>query len=165
MSEEPRSELTRGVYAIARTKRKRFLWCAWWTGEPTAKPFRAPDAWGGGARTEDEARSLAEKAAGRPLEPVDGHWAGAWKRTLAGLKPFPTHTAREPVATTERTKPVDPFVLLGVTSAATLDDVKTAFRKKALEHHPDRGGTAEAFMAVKRAYDAIVKRRHRRRAS
>ncbi len=160
--ETPKNQLTRGVYAIARTKRKRFLWCAWWTGEPTAKPFRAPDAYGGGARTEDEARALAEKAAGRSLEPIDGHWAGAWKRSLAGLKPFPTHAAREPRATTvEKTKPVDPFVLLGITNEASLDDVKAAFRKKALEHHPDRGGTAVAFMAIKRAYDAIVKRRLR----
>jgi DnaJ domain len=156
--------LSRGVYAIARTKRKRYLWCAWWTGEPTAKPFRPPDAWGGGARTEDEARVLAERAADRPLEPVDGHWAGAWKRTLAGLKPFPTHAVREPSATTDRAKPVDPFVLLGIANDAPLEDIKTAFRKKALEHHPDRGGTAEAFMMIKRAYDAIVKRRHRRRS-
>ena len=156
--------LSRGVYAIARTKRKRFLWCAWWTGEPTAKPFRPPDAWGGGARTEDEARVLAERAAGRPLEPVDGHWAGAWKRTLAGLKPFPTHTAREPSATTDRKPAVDPYVLLEIANDTPLDDVKTAFRKKALEHHPDRGGTAEAFMAIKRAYDTIVKRRGRRRS-
>ena len=161
---DPASGLSRGVYAIARTKRKRYLWCAWWTGEPTAKPFRPPDAWGGGARTEDEAHALAERAAGRPLEAVDVHWAGAWKRTLAGLKPFPTHAARDPTAaTTERRKPVDPFVLLGIASDAPLDDVKTAFRKKALEHHPDHGGSPEAFMRMKRAYDAIVKRRARRR--
>jgi hypothetical protein len=161
---EPAAGLSRGVYAVARTKRKRFLWCAWWTGEPVAKPFRAPDAWGGGASTEEEARALAERAAGRPLEPIDGHWAGAWKRTLAGMKPFPTHTAREPAATTTtRDTPVDPFLLLGVAHDASLDDVKSAFRKKALEHHPDRGGTAEAFMAIKRAYDGIVKRRHRSR--
>jgi len=164
--EVPSNELTRGVYAIARTKRKRFLWCAWWTGEPTAKPFRAPDAWGGGARTEEEARALAEKAAGRPLEPVDGHWAGAWKRTLAGMKPFPTSAARDPSpSTASRSKPVDPFVLLGTTSDASLETLKAAFRKKALEHHPDHGGTAGAFMAVKRAYDAVVKRRLRRRAT
>ena len=154
--------LSRGVYAIARTKRKRYLWCAWWTHEPAAAPFRAPDAWGGGARTEEEARSLAERAAGRTLEPVDGHWAGAWKRILAGYKPFPAHGPREPSASTDRAKPIDPFAVLEIGSDALLADVKIAFRKKALEHHPDRGGTAEGFMAIKRAYDAIVKRRLRR---
>lgn len=157
--------LARAVYAIAKTKRRRFLWCVWWTGEPTAKPFRPPDAWGGGAHTEEEARGLAERAAGMPLDLIDGHWAGAWKRMRAGLPPFPKTTARPTASTADaRAKPVDPYVLLGVDAAATLEEVKVAFRQKALEHHPDHGGTAAAFMAVKRAYDSIVKRRTKRRA-
>ena len=157
------SGLSRGVYAIARTKRRRYLWCVWWTGEPTAKPFRPPDAWGGGAHTEEEAKALAERAAGMPLELIDGHWAGAWKRIRAGMPPFPTRAPRPTVAGDDRVRPVDPYGLLGIAATATLDDVKAAFRKKALEHHPDQGGTPEAFMAMKRAYDAIVKRRARAR--
>jgi hypothetical protein len=165
------SGLSRAVYAIARTKRRRFLWCVWWTGEPTAKPFRPPDAWGGGASTEEEAKALAERAAGMPLELIDGHWAGAWKRIRAGLPPFPKRSAQPasapgasgPGAAGERARPIDPYVLLGVDAKASLDDVKAAFRKKALEHHPDHGGSADAFMAIKRAYDGIVKRRTRRR--
>lgn len=167
------SGLSRGVYALARTKRRRYIWCAWWTGEPTAKPFRPPDAWGGGADTEEKAKALAERAAGMPLELVDGHWAGAWKRIQAGLAPFPKRAPQPSVATDERAaseraaddrvRPVDPYALLGVDPKATLDDVKAAFRKKALEHHPDQGGTPAAFMAMKRAYDAIVKRRTRAR--
>jgi len=154
--------LSRGVFALAKTKRKRFLWCAWWTGEPTAKPFRPPDAWGGGAFTREEAQVLAEKAAGRPLSPVDDHWAGAWKRSLAGLEPFPKHTVRAPRSSSER--PVDPFMVLGLTGDATSEAVKLAFRKKALEHHPDQGGDAEAFIAARKAYESIVKRRrHRQR--
>jgi hypothetical protein len=161
------SGLSRGVFALARTKRKRWLWCAWWTGEPTVKPFRPPDAWGGGARTEDEARVLAERAAGMPLELVDGHWAGAWKRLLAGRPPFPPEGPREPGAAAPpkddaRPRPLDPHALLDVAHSASLDELKAAFRKKALEHHPDHGGSAASFMAVKRAYDALVKRRARR---
>lgn len=168
------SGLSRAVYALARTKRRRYLWCVWWTGEPTAKPFRPPDAWGGGASTEEEARALAEKAAGMPLTQIDGHWAGAWKRMRAGLAPFPTRAPRPPLGEPapgtagsapgdERARPVDPYVLLGIEATATLDAVKAAFRKKALEHHPDHGGTTADFMAIKRAYDGIVKRRTRRR--
>jgi hypothetical protein len=158
------SGLTRAVYAIARTKRRRFLWCVWWSGEPTAKPFRPPDAWGGGAHTEEEAKALAEKAAGMPLELIDGHWAGAWKRVGAGLPAFPSRAARPTAASSEeRAKPVDPYALLGVDATASLEDLKVAFRKKALEHHPDHGGAPDLFMAVKRAYDNIVKRRARRR--
>jgi hypothetical protein len=153
VKKEPAAALSRFVVALARTKRRRYLWCAWWTAEPTAAPFRAPDAWGGGARTREEAKAMAEKAAGRPLSPVNDHWAGAWKRILAGLEPFPKHTVRA-----AGSGGIDPFKVLGLTSAATPDEVKRAFRKKALVHHPDRGGSADDFMASKRAYDSIVKR-------
>jgi hypothetical protein len=151
--------LSRGVFALAKTKRKRFLWCVWWTGEPTAKPFRPPDAWGGGAYTREEAQVLAERAAGRPLTPIDDHWAGAWKRVVAGLEPFPKkvpHTRSEPKVS------LDPYVVLGMTSAATLAEVRLAFRKKALEVHPDQGGDTESFLAARRAYEAIVKKRARK---
>ena len=163
------SGLSRGVVAYAKTKRRRLLWCAWWTGEPTVKPFRPPDAWGGGAHTEDEARAMAERAAGMPLVMIDGHWAGAWKRVLAGRPPFPKEGPTEQGggpraegAASTRTRPVDPHALLDIDATASLAQVKAAFRKKALEHHPDVGGSAEAFMAIKRAYDGIVKRRARR---
>jgi hypothetical protein len=154
------SSLSRAVYSIARTKRRRFLWCVWWSGEPTAKPFRMPDAWGGGAHTEDEARELAERAAGMPLQQIDGHWAAGFKRLRAGLEPFVTREKR--VVQSEQAAPIDPHAVLGVTAQSSLDEVKVAFRKKALEHHPDTGGSAELFIALKRAYDAIVKRRARR---
>ncbi len=155
------TSLARGVYSIAKTKRRRYLWCVWWSGEPCAKPFRMPDAWGGGAHTEDEARVLAERAAGMPLQQIDGHWAAGFKRLRAGLPPFVDRGPR--VVQTERAdRPVDPHALLGVTAESSLEEVKSAFRKMALEHHPDRGGSAELFIRLKRAYDAIVKRRARR---
>ncbi len=147
------------------------MWCVWWTGEPTAKPFRKPDAWGGGAKTEDEARVLSEAAAGMPLELIDGHWAGAWKRVLAGRPPFPARSSPEPRAGPAATegaspkRPVDPYALLQIAATASTAEVKAAFRRKALEHHPDRGGAPESFIAIKRAYDAITKRRARKRRS
>jgi curved DNA-binding protein CbpA len=64
------------------------------------------------------------------------------------------------VAAVER--PVDPHKILGVSPESSLEELKSAFRKKALEHHPDTGGSAETFIALKRAYDSIVKRRVRR---
>ena len=151
--------LSRGVFALAKTKRKRFLWCVWWTGEPTAKPFRPPDAWGGGAYTREEAQALAERAAARPLTPIDDHWAGAWKRVVAGMEPFPK---RVPSSRSEPAISVDPYVVLGMTSAATLAEVRLAFRKKALEHHPDQGGDTESFLAARKAYESIVKKRSRK---
>jgi hypothetical protein len=154
------TELARAVVAIAPTKRRRFLWCAWWTGMPTAEVFRPPDAWGGGATTKEAARVMAERAAGRPLELVDGPWAGAWRRVLAGLPPYPDRSARR-VPSADR--PVDPYVVLGVRATDPDELVKAAYWQQALAHHPDRGGTPEAFIAIKRAYDVIVRRRSRRR--
>ena len=156
--QEP-AALSRGVFALAKTKRKRFLWCVWWTGEPTAKPFRPPDAWGGGAYTREEAQALAERAAARPLTPIDDHWAGAWKRVVAGMEPFPK---RVPSSRSENPVSVDPYVVLGMTSAATLAEVRLAFRKKALEHHPDQGGDTESFLTARKAYESIMKKRSRK---
>jgi hypothetical protein len=156
----PDAALFRGVVSVTRTKRRRFLWCAWWTGTPTAEPFRAPDAWSGGARTEEEARSLAERAAGGPRQPIEGRRAGAGVRARAGLPPF---VQREPRPAGIEPAPEGPHLLLGVRPGASLAELKAAFRQKALEHHPDRGGDAAAFIAVKRAYDGLVRRRARRR--
>ena len=153
------SALSRGVYSTARTKRRRYLWCVWWSGEPCVHPFRPPDAWGGGAETEEEARALAERAAGMELQQIDAHWAAAFKRLRAGLSPFVTREPR--VAEAARAAPVDPHRLLEVTTDASAAEVRAAFRKKALEHHPDRGGTDAAFIALKRAYDTLIKRRRR----
>jgi hypothetical protein len=153
--------LFRGVCSVTRTKRRRFLWCAWWTGEPSEAPFRPPDAWSGGARTEEEARALADVAAGMPLVLVEGRWAGAWVRVRAGLPPFVDRVGGAALAASPRA--VDPHTLLGVPPGASLAEVKAAFRRKALEHHPDRGGEPAAFIALKRAYDRIVRRRSGRR--
>ncbi len=45
------------------------------------------------------------------------------------------------------------FHLLGLSSASSLQEVKRAFRARALQTHPDhRGGSHEAFLAIVRAY-------------
>jgi DnaJ like chaperone protein len=52
------------------------------------------------------------------------------------------------------------YAVLGVTTSATDDELKSAYRKLAAEHHPDRtndGG--EKFRLVKEAYEALKKLR------
>jgi len=50
---------------------------------------------------------------------------------------------------------LDPFEILGIKSDATKDEVKQAFRKKAWDAHPDRGGSNEEMMKVNAAFEAI----------
>ena len=53
---------------------------------------------------------------------------------------------------------MNPYDVLGVARHAPLADVRKAFRKKALELHPDRNPNgAEAFKAVAAAYETLCK--------
>lgn len=154
------SELSTAVCSIAATQRRRFFWAAWWTGAPRHAPFRKPDAAHGGARTREEALEAAERCAGRHLVLIEPYWAYAWKRVLRGeTPPPPPSQAESPRRRPERADlPVSAWAELGVSPGATLLEVKRAFRTRALETHPDRGGDPRQFQAVQRAYERLVAR-------
>eukprot|EP00391_Amoebophrya_sp_Ameob2_P001444 CAMPEP_0179002236 /NCGR_PEP_ID=MMETSP0795-20121207/11872_1 /TAXON_ID=88552 /ORGANISM="Amoebophrya sp., Strain Ameob2" /LENGTH=553 /DNA_ID=CAMNT_0020695835 /DNA_START=1232 /DNA_END=2891 /DNA_ORIENTATION=+ len=44
---------------------------------------------------------------------------------------------------------------LGVTENSSEKEIKAAYKKKALEHHPDRGGDADKFKDISKAYDVL----------
>ena len=48
-----------------------------------------------------------------------------------------------------------PFEILGVNESASDDDIKKAYKKLAMKHHPDKGGDASEFQKVSGAYDQI----------
>lgn len=49
-----------------------------------------------------------------------------------------------------------PHDTLGVAPDATADEVRAAYKRLAMKHHPDRpGGDAEQFRRVQAAYDAL----------
>jgi hypothetical protein len=50
----------------------------------------------------------------------------------------------------------DAFSALGILPTSSMSQVRTAWRRAALLHHPDRGGSAAEFQRVKAAYDSIV---------
>jgi molecular chaperone DnaJ len=57
----------------------------------------------------------------------------------------------------------DYYEVLGVSKGASADEVKKAFRKKAVEHHPDRGGEEAKFKEVNEAYDVLKDDKKRQR--
>lgn len=48
------------------------------------------------------------------------------------------------------------FTMLGLSSSATIDEIKAAYRRRAFELHPDRGGDHLAMTALNAAYDEAV---------
>ena len=151
------SELTSAVVSITPTARGRFFWAAWWTGTPTHAPFRKPDASNGGARSAADALAEAQRVSGRTLTEVEPYWARAFNRTLRGEAPPPPPARRAPRPAAPA-GPVSAWELLGLAPGASVREIKRAYRHKALELHPDRGGDADAFRAITRAYEKLVAR-------
>jgi curved DNA-binding protein len=50
---------------------------------------------------------------------------------------------------------VDYYQTLGVAKTATDDEIKKAFRKLAMKHHPDRGGDQAEFQKIQEAYATL----------
>jgi hypothetical protein len=159
------SDLFTAVCSITPTRRRRFLWAAWWTGAPSRSPFRKPDAAEGGARTREEAQHAAERAAGRTLVEIEGGWARAWANVLVGKEPWAGQRSAKASseAVRPRAAPGNPSVweTLGLQANATLVEIKAAYKKGALRAHPDRGGNSADFRALQSAYEAALKRRAR----
>jgi hypothetical protein len=164
---DAQTSLDRGVLSIARTQRGRFFWAAWWTGAPTFAPFRKPDASGGGASDWYAARDDAERTTGRAFAEIDSEWAHAFLRTLRGQPAFNEGQRRRangerPEPRAKAPTPASIWDTLGVASSATEIEIRRAYRLRALETHPDRGGTDEAFREVRAAYEEALRRRARR---
>ena len=68
----------------------------------------------------------------------------AAKRAYAEAKPPPPPPS-----------PRQLYDTLGISRDASEADVKKAYRKQCLRHHPDKGGDAEAFQKVKDAHDVL----------
>ena len=53
------------------------------------------------------------------------------------------------------------YELLGVEKDAEDSQIKKAYKKKAMEHHPDRGGDAEIFKEISKAYEVLIDKEKR----
>lgn len=50
---------------------------------------------------------------------------------------------------------MDYYSILGVPKSASEDEIKKAYRKLAMKHHPDRGGDQTKFQQVQEAYETL----------
>ena len=57
----------------------------------------------------------------------------------------------------------DYYEVLGVGKDASADEIKKAFRRAAIEHHPDRGGDEAKFREINEAYEVLKDEAKRKR--
>lgn len=50
---------------------------------------------------------------------------------------------------------MDYYSILGVNKNASDKDIKSAYRKLAMQHHPDKGGDAQKFSKISEAYETL----------
>ena len=55
----------------------------------------------------------------------------------------------------------DYYSTLGVSKNASDDEIKKAYRKLAMQHHPDRGGDQNKFKEIQEAYDTLSDQQRR----
>lgn len=48
------------------------------------------------------------------------------------------------------------YLTLGIAASASDNEVRSAYRRRALVTHPDKGGTPESFRAVVQAFETLV---------
>ena len=64
--------------------------------------------------------------------------------------------ARARAALWSTSSPIAAFSILGLSHIATIDEIKAAYRRKAIELHPDRGGDHLSMVKLNAAYEDAV---------
>ncbi|CAD7949620.1 unnamed protein product [Amoebophrya sp. A120] len=92
--------------------------------------------------------------------PLLSSWFAAWKayhfpRSSKFAKFFPSAHTTNNFVRCEDFSSKDPYRVLGLSRGASTDDIRRAYKKLAVKHHPDKGGDQEAFKNITRAYETL----------
>lgn len=66
------------------------------------------------------------------------------------------HRMRRDITPTPRVRRSRSHELLQIEPPVTEDDIKKAYHKMCLVHHPDKGGDQQKFIEIKNAYDELL---------
>ena len=65
-------------------------------------------------------------------------------------------TGERPIVEAPQDSQAEALAVLGLKRGASREAIKQAFRQRVKEHHPDVGGSAEAFRRVSEAYQQLI---------
>ena len=121
------------------------------SGRLRARAFRRAERERARAEQTEGRTASTGPRGGRGRRSRDGRSRG--QRTRAGRRAADGGRYAGGVAD-DRPRPED-YRVLGLEPGASRDEVKAAYREKARELHPDRGGDADAFSRVNEAYQRL----------
>lgn len=58
---------------------------------------------------------------------------------------------------------MNPYNVLSLNNDASIEEVKKAYRKLSLQHHPDKGGDSNEFHKIQSAYKDIISGDYKKR--
>ena len=97
-------------------------------------------------------RARSPKTTGEQFETNRSAGAGRWRRVLE----HPPDRGR----VGQRLGDFEPHEILGVAWDVSERALRSAYRRLALEHHPDKGGDPVRFQLIVTAYEALMNRLH-----
>lgn len=100
-----------------------------------------------GQKMIEEVRKAAERAAEQAAR--EARWAEAKQKASEH------RTRYTPPPSDHKTPRAEALKVLGLNDPVTPDEIRAAYRRAALQHHPDRGGKEETMVQVNLAYEAL----------
>lgn len=140
--------------------RGRAVWSVWFDRKPTRERFEPSDA--RGEATDVHAARLAAFGAFSRARGVTS-WAEiasiyaiADDRQARGVEPiFPGDKRRAPREIAPKELADELVETLGLDPPFTLERARAAYKARALDVHPDRGGTHEQMLELNRAFELV----------